>query len=960
MKSIISSALLLLSNIFLLHSQSSNLGLPFIFNYSKDAYGAATQNWELGQDETGVMYVANNDGLLTYDGRSWKTYPLPNRTIVRSLAIDKRGRIYVGGQDELGYFLPNDRGILTFHSIKEDLPAEFRQFEDVWDLLLVGEDIWFRTNKQICRISEGGVIGFLAQGGFGFMEAVNGVIWAFDWEKGLSKYEGESWTLIQGSEALKNMSVTGIVSRDESVWIGTVRNGLWTIKNAGIKKLDLPCNDFLISQRIHAIEPLKDGLIAIGTAQQGLLIVDSKGQVQQWLHKGNGLQNNHVLSLETDRAGNLWVGLNNGIDYVETSSPYRRILPDLNLEGAGFAMTNDKESWWLGTANGLYRLPFQPFYDPLKEQNFQLMSGAQGQVWGLTNLDNQVLVGHYEGAFQAENPLHEISRQTGFWDFIQVPGFPDICFGGTYLGLIVLKKSAGSWEPIGTIPGLQESSRLLVADQQKRIWMAHPYRGIFAIDLSRGIDSASVVRYGKSDGLPDDNFNNVFWIHGDILFGTVDGVYQFDAPSGRFAPAVEYQKAIGKQGWIKAMKEGEHGNIWFVMNNEVGQLNILDQGLEKEVTCRWLPELTDKLVKGHEFIYPFDENHVFFGVDNGFIRFDPSYPQEENSPASTILSGFWLQGEGDSLIFGGSFADSQSVLRQQPTDQIPIFNHQQNTFRFEVSATKYSSGKPMEYRFQLIGFEKDWLGWATKAEKEYTKLPPGNYSFRAQARDEYGRLTSPIFYSFTILPPWYASQPARILYGILFFALFLGLLLIPQWRFKEEREKLKSDMERQDKERKREITELRTQSLQAEIQHKNRELATSTMHLVQKNEILSTVRGELEKLNKEIKESEPRSRIKSLLRMVNQDEQLDQDWEQFAYHFDQVHSNFLKRLRDDFPGLTPKDHRICAYLRMNLSSKEIAPLMNISVRGVEISRYRLRKKLDLDHDANLNEFMMRY
>ena len=88
------------------------------------------------------------------------------------------------------------------------------------------------------------------------------------------------------------------------------------------------------------------------------------------------------------------------------------------------------------------------------------------------------------------------------------------------------------------------------------------------------------------------------------------------------------------------------------------------------------------------------------------------------------------------------------------------------------------------------------------------------------------------------------------------------------------------------------------------------------------------------------------------------DERLDADWEQFARHFDQVHSHFLKKVRQHYPQLTVKDHRLCAYLRMNLSSKEMASLMNISVRSVEVARYRLRKKLALESEVNLVEFML--
>ena len=154
------------------------------------------------------------------------------------------------------------------------------------------------------------------------------------------------------------------------------------------------------------------------------------------------------------------------------------------------------------------------------------------------------------------------------------------------------------------------------------------------------------------------------------------------------------------------------------------------------------------------------------------------------------------------------------------------------------------------------------------------------------------------------------------------------------------------------------IVELRNEKLEEDNRHKTQQLASSTMHLVQKNEILLKVKEELKKVETQTQNPNTRKVVRQLIKLVNNDIKLDEDWEQFAHHFDQVHSDFLKRLRETHPQLSPKDHRLCAYLRMNLATKERAPLMTISVRGVEISRYRLRKKLNLDAEANLVEFIL--
>ncbi len=947
-------------------AQNSNLGLPFVQNHLKETYGAATQNWEVDQDFRGVMYFANNDGLLSFDGNNWETHSLPNRTIARSLAIDQQGRVFVGGQDELGFFLPDERGFLRFHSILHLLPDSLRHMEDVWDLFFEDEALWFRTSRVICRLLGEEVLVFRPVGEFGALEFAGGKVFAFDSGRGLLRWEAGTWRVIPGSEQLLSTIVTSVILHDSFCWISTVRHGLWHIDQDQIRPLSIPVNDLLRQQRLHAMLLLPNGNIAIGTARSGLVILDQQGRPVSWVHRDNGLQNNHILSLFIDRSDNLWAGLNHGIDYLETSSAYRRILTDPQLEGAGYAIENDGRHWWFGTANGLYRIPFSGYYDPFQNPGHWLVPGSEGQVWGLAHVGEDLMVGHHEGGFQARDRLDRIataggSSRSGFWNYIEVPGHPSLRVAGTYQGLILLREQEGRWTEWKKIPGLEESCRLMVSDGQRRVWVAHPYRGVFSVDFSAGPEAPLITRYGQAEGLPDDHFNHVFSVFGEVLFGTVAGVYAFDDRESRFVEKEVYRSVMGKNGWVKVMKEGPRGQVWFVMDDRVGYLQIEDSGLAKSVSCHWLPRLSDRLVKGHEMLFPLDEHHVLAGVDNGFVRFDPMYvPPSKGVQADVKISAIWLLGETDSLLFGGNFSDGESVLLTQPEAQIPQYAHDQHTFRFEVAASRFHDKEGMEFRFWMQGMDQDWQAWGKKAEKEYTRLRPGKYQLQVQARDSYGEMTAPLLFSFTILPPWYASNTAKTLYGFVGLLIFLGLLLIPQRKYKEETKKLKEDMEKKDASRQQEILELKTSSLHAEIQHQNRELASSTMHLVQKNEILAKVRSELDHLIQETKDSQVRTRIRGLLRLVSQDEQLDRDWEQFAYHFDQVHVDFLKRLSEEYPLLTPKDHRLCAYLRMNLSSKEIAPLMNISVRGIEISRYRLRKKLGLDHDANLNEFMMRY
>ena len=237
-----------------------------------------------------------------------------------------------------------------------------------------------------------------------------------------------------------------------------------------------------------------------------------------------------------------------------------------------------------------------------------------------------------------------------------------------------------------------------------------------------------------------------------------------------------------------------------------------------------------------------------------------------------------------------------------------------------------------------------------------------------EARNAYAQTSTSAHFAFVITPPWSETLLAKGIFTLIILAIISAVLYYFQLQSRKKQEELKQEqtqkLQQQEQEFKKEVEKseaeiirLRNEKLVNTINHKNSQLAAATMHLVQKGEMLQKVKQELNKILPNT-ESDNQRQIKKLIRNIVDDARLDETWEQFEFHFDQVHENFLKRLREKYNMLTPKDQRLCAYLRMNLTTKEIAPLMNISVRGVEISRYRLRKKLDVDSDTNLIEFMM--
>jgi DNA-binding CsgD family transcriptional regulator len=369
---------------------------------------------------------------------------------------------------------------------------------------------------------------------------------------------------------------------------------------------------------------------------------------------------------------------------------------------------------------------------------------------------------------------------------------------------------------------------------------------------------------------------------------------------------------------------------------------------------------------GYENINIIDSNNVIVAAEKGFFHIDYARYVKTNEPVRVLIRNVVSSDGSNDLLFGG--------YTTGPTIPVPDpVKYQGNSLHFEFSAAYYAQQLNIDYSYYLKGFDKGWSPWSKRPDKDYTNLPAGDYTFQVRARNTPGNTSAVSSYSFSILPPWYRTWWAYALYTLLFFGLlylfykrqqqkYARLQLIKlkeqQRQYNEEQQRLRFLHQIEVEKNEKEIIHLTNAKLQGEIEHKNRELASNAMIFVQKGELLSKIKDELTRLKNNAELEKDSKDFKKIIRIIDSELDNPQDWEQFAVHFDSVHTNYLKNLKDRFPELTASELKLCAYLRMNLTTKEISQLMNISIRGVETSRYRLRKKLQLSNDANLVHFLL--
>jgi DNA-binding CsgD family transcriptional regulator len=946
----------------LLWLRLSGQGVPFVQNFSKAEYNGGTQSWDFAQDGDGVLYVANNEGLLEFDGVNWGLHPVANKTIVRSIAADGKGRIYVGAQGEIGFFSPDARGRLGYTSFHAQLSRLKRKAEDFWDALLTDDGaVFFRSGNQIIRIKGNRLQSWYPDGSFLYLQRMGNRIIAQDSRRGIValRPDGQMELLVPPVEA--QMEIVSILEQPGVDPVVCLRNGhlyRWT----GDKLLPwkTEADAYLRKHRLYTAIQLADGKIAFGTSQGGVVLLKPDGTVRIVLGRKNGLQNNNVLSLFADRQENLWVGTDNGIDCIQVNSPYTFLLPDEELEGAGYGAALTQNTGFFATSNGLYA-GMRDLSGAWASASFALVAGTQGQTWGVQNISGELWISHHEGPYRlsSSTQAQRMADIGGSWTFAQPGANPQLLIGGGYNGIYLFEKKGANWSLWKKIPGIEESCRILALENDRLLWVAHPYRGIFQLRFAADYSSAKVRFFNASRGLPSNNFNHVFKIGDETVFATEKGLYRFDKLRDSFEPYTSLNQYFKSYRRVKYLQYGHRGEIWFAADKEVGYLKPVRAAGKATYTPVVLPFLHGKLLGGFEFISPYDENHVVFGSDKGFIFFDQS--RKSILPDAVLIREVRLAQANDSLLFV-----SRPVLGGWKGQEVALSAHERDlSFKYVLPDLNQQPG--IQYRWRLVGNNADWSEWSASNHKEFVHLPPGDYRFEVEARPSTGGDVLATAFPFRIAPPWYLSRTARLAY-ILLSAMGLFLLVaLPRRRFAREKEHLTLAHQREQEVQQQQVEEAQKEiqlileaKLEDEIRFKNQELAATTFHLLQKSEILQNTSEQLVVIGQQCPDSNTRRSIEGLIRGLTQSDQFDKDWELFAQRFDQVHSDFLKRLKERFPQITPKDQKLCAYLRLNLNSKEIAPLMGISVRSVEVSRYRLRRKLGLDSEENLTGFLLRF
>lgn len=887
---------------------------PPIQNYTSVQYGAASQNWDIVMDSRGIIYAANNEGLLSYDGQKWELHPLPSGAIIRSVYAHN-GRVYTGSYQEFGYWARNGKGEMIYTSLIPLLKDYEMHNEEIWDILSFQGSIYFRSFGAIYKYDHKKIIPVKNLVGNSMAVFGNKLLMGVG-KRGVFSLEenGELLPLPQ-QEVLKDQTIIELEIDGSELLIGT-RNALYKFDGVSCRLYDdRNLNGLFEKYELNHILSISDKELVFATVKNGIIHYDKNLKTAKIINRNSGLQNNTVLGMAV-RNGKIWLGLDNGIDAVDLSSPVKFFTNDTGELGAVYDLAFHNSDLYLASNTGVYQL---------NNKGLFLVDGAEGHSWNLELINGKIYSNHNTGTYRIENQKFiSVESRTGSFDIISSPENPGALLIGNYTGISVYFPEN---EELRELSEVNFPVNKLVYENSGVIWAAHPYEGVYRIGLDNGLQENKFIKKIGEPAVNGSYRADVFKINNQIAVLMDNEWYKYNS----FIDSLTTFSELKEYKNHRLLLEDNNG-YWFTHTGTNALIYTNFKDIKLNLSFR---ELSGRLVKGHENIIPFNDSIYYLTLNDGFARINLKelirVKRNENLSEPIIYS---IAGAGESF-------DLTSM---------PLIPYK--TAREIVVGVALPDSDATGLYYELVG-KNSLKGQVENGMIKFQNLAYGDYKLRVHALSPQEVSSQITEVQFTVLPPWYLSN----LFKFFYLLIFLFLIGLVYWYNKLKLRKHQRSLEQKFmKEHEERLNKIEKERLLGEINSKRKELANTTLLGARKNEVLMEIQGEL---SKDKDKFSNQFRLKHIMNKINREIKNKDEWHLFETNFNELHEDFFKDLLSAYPKLSNKDLKLCSYLKMNMSSKEIAPLLGITVRGVEVHRYRLRKKMELDSKENLTNFFIK-
>jgi serine phosphatase RsbU (regulator of sigma subunit) len=810
------------------HCQSIETGRPLMKIFTNKDYNSSRINWCVIQDNRGLIYVGNENGILEFDGNSWRKIEVPNSEIVRSMDVADDGTIYLCAGYDFGYLEPNSTGLLEFKSLLPFLDKKHHNFGEMWDVATSSHGIYFKNSDKVFRWNGNDFMVWDSVYAFRLYN-INDTIYSRNQDTGLMMVDGDSIKLMPNGEFFANIGVYNMLpfkkkGENSKILITTNRDGLFLHDGNKFNVFKTEIDDFLTENQVYNAYITSDDKIAISTQRGGVAIIDKLGTLHNKMNKSNGLPTDVIYDIWSDQRGGLWMASNNGVIYAEIPSSFSVLDKYILQEDESNSVIRFNGNFYVANSIGI-------LYTSEKTNSFELLKESKNQAISFLEANGVLLAVTNDGIATIKDDEIIDKNYVNVYTLYKSKYFKDRIYAGSNYGFLILEKGDDGLFTEKYSKDLFNLVTNFAEDSNGNLWINGLFRGIYQVsgnldELGTGVDSNVVYEYlTVKEGLPelkDDLFN----IQDKVFLSTAKGMFSYSDSLKRFVRDSSFGIIFSDSTNSLSILGSSGNNTLWMLRDSVGNKEFGKATLKPDGKYSWEvnPEFMRLDSKSINSVYQdFDkltnEEILWVVSEESLFRYKENKFKDLQSDFNTLIRKVIVN--NDSLVYGGA------PLGINLKDNFE-FTYNQNNISFEFSSTSFEKPEANTFRYILNGNDKEWSDWTEETKKYYTNLASGDYSFHVIAKNVYGKISNPAIINFHVLSPWYYSWWAYLIYAFIFGT---GVFIVDGIQRKRLLKKAKEKMKMQDAEHRALTAELQAKAaeaqsmiIQAENERKSKEL----------------------------------------------------------------------------------------------------------------------------------------
>ena len=768
-----------LSNFF---SQENNFSFEFYTkSYSLDHFDASPQVFDIDQDNRGVMYFANQNGFIEYDGSQWRNISLFPQTEINSIEKDSEGIIFAGGIEEFGYLDVLDKGQTIYKSLVPLITDTnvVKDFKRVINIKINSKDkVFFQSYKyifiydrkvnkdklQIIKTSENNHFheSFIFDNDF--YVTVKG--------EGLKKYQNNNLILLKNGEDFSDKRIFGIEKFKDRDLIISQKDGVYSINNN--KKIE-KIADLNLNANTYSSININNQFLSIGTFGNGVFLLDEDFRVHYKIDQKSGLLDAVVNCQFMDAEGNLWIGTNNGITKVLINSPISLLNLKENKLSTIESVIEFEDKLFLSTLNSVYFSEINNF-----QKGFNELEGINVDCYGLlvypTKIDTFLLIAAVDAviSYSKKSGIKKLANMSPYQMMIDYSDSNRIVICN-YTGLSSITWDGEKFIDNGFVPGFNEDIYNFKYDSLGNLYLGSKKKGLYLTNHRIFDDHTIPIKnISKEIGIPVGH-SFIELVDDRIVIGTNSGLYVKDSNGWEKSNSFGYDKLLNYG--IHRIKKLANGDVWMVLYDDKNNYDF-EVGCSRKINGKYIWNSDDFKNYSDELIHAIydDGDNIWFGGVNYLYHYDPSFKKKSKTSFNTLIRNIkW----GSDTIFHGGYSNFQDSIKASLVYNKPIvLSFSNKRIEFQYSSSSYLNEDKNEFSYMLEGYGDHWSEWEREPKCDFTNLPEGTYKFRVKSRNYLGDIGKETIFEFTVLPPWYRTIWAYAIYFSLFLLLiYLGVKL---------------------------------------------------------------------------------------------------------------------------------------------------------------------------------------